>query len=94
PVLEGGSARLAEDERNKSTPWRPPGSPGSANVVATAVAATAAAAGAMARSVRPTMNPHRNRISRTKGGPTREDSVDRRVPPRDDDFSHVGGGWG
>ncbi|CAN0495457.1 unnamed protein product, partial [Ectocarpus sp. 12 AP-2014] len=94
PVLEGGSARLAEDERNKSTPWRPPGSPGSANVVATAVAATAAAAAAMARSARPTMNPHRNRISRTKGGPTRKDSVDRTGPPRDDDFSHAGGDWG
>ncbi|CAM9807801.1 unnamed protein product [Ectocarpus sp. 6 AP-2014] len=94
PVLEGGSARLAEDERNKSTPWRPPGSPGSANVVGTAVAATAAAAAAMARSAKPTMNPHRNIISRTKGGPTRQGSVDGRGPPRDDDFSHARGGWG
>ncbi|CAB1118319.1 unnamed protein product [Ectocarpus sp. CCAP 1310/34] len=85
---------FAEDERNKSTPWRPPGSPSSANVVATAVAATAAAAAAMARSARPTMNPHRNRISRSKGGPIRQGSVDRRGPPRDDEFSHAGGGWG
>lgn len=78
------------DERNKAAPWRPPGSPGSVNVVATSVAAAAAASAAMAR---PAIDVRRRRSS---GGTSRRSSTGRqtgrRVVPPEEELFHGGGG--
>ena len=79
PTLDPG-------ERNKQTPWRPPGSPTSTKVVATAVAAAAAAAAAMAR---PSSGARRRHGSNASRGAAHQDLADRQrgsAPSAEDDF--------
>lgn len=77
------------EERSKAVPWRPPGSPGSASVVATSVAAAVVASAAVAR---PAINVRRKR---TSGGSPRQSSTGRRTGRRtgspDQDFFRGGG---
>lgn len=76
PPLLPTSANPNSDDRNKTAPWRPPGSPGSANVVASSATVLAAAtAAAMTRSKRSTPNPRRNNSS---SGTTRQSFGDKR----------------